>query len=246
MPRHYNHAPIVEAIIDLKGSLLPAVGMDALSTYAAALKARFPVSKPIAMVTMGFEQLAADKSQFHTDQSQVGLRLETADSSRVLQIQRSGFTYSHLAPYSDWITFRDEAKELWSRYLEATRVDRVTRLAVRVINKLAINGPVSMLPKYVNLRIQTPDGIPAFPDRFFAQLHIDGARWAEGCRVLVNAGAVPQVDAKLEVLLDFDIFVETTKPAGSFEIWEILDKLSVAKDDLFEACITDDTRELIK
>jgi uncharacterized protein (TIGR04255 family) len=163
----------------------------------------------------------------------------------VLQVQRAGFTYSHLPPYSNWVSFRDEAKPLWSRYLAASNIAQISRLAVRVINKIQLPTSVTGLSRYSHLLPQVPRGIPGGPQAFFSQIQLGGEAWAEGARVVVNAGAVSQPDDKVELLLDFDIFVEATKESDSPEIWAVLDRLNVAKDDLFEACVTDATRELI-
>jgi uncharacterized protein (TIGR04255 family) len=123
---------------------------------------------------------------------------------------------------------------------------QVTRIAVRVINKLRLPTAVSGLHRYSKLLVSLPEGIPSSPEGFFTQMQLNGSAWANDCRILVNAGAMPQADGKTELLLDFDIFVHATYDSTSIEIWEILDKLSSAKDELFEGCITDDTRELIK
>jgi uncharacterized protein (TIGR04255 family) len=244
MSRHYTNAPIVEAIIDLRIAQPSGVDLQVLKSFSDLMKDQFPTTKEISSVTMGFQHLKqGSEGQFLTQQ--VGLRLENNRGDRVLQVQRIGFTYSHLAPYSNWNSFRDEAKALWSRYLAATGIAAVTRLAVRVINRLHIPAPIAELSRYSNLVARLPDGIPTHPDAFFTQVQLNGSTWADGCSVLVDAGAVPQTEGKVELLFDFDIFVEATKDASSNELWQLLDKLSAAKDDLFEACITDKTRELI-
>jgi uncharacterized protein (TIGR04255 family) len=194
---------------------------------------------------MAYRKEAHTEGQFESHGEKVGLRLDNARRDRVLQVQRSGFTYSHLAPYSNWDTFRDEAKALWSRYIESNGINEVTRLAVRVINKVPLPISMAELSRYSNLRPDLPKAIQSAPEAFFTQMQLNGDAWVAASRALVNAGAAPQPNGNLELLLDFDLFVEASKAAASPEIWEILDKLSAAKDDLFEACITDETRELI-
>ena len=155
-------------------------------------------------------------------------------------------TYSHLAPYSDWETFRQEARGLWATYVKHTKLPAVGRIAVRVINKLTVAGTMAVVPTYSNLQLALPADLKQGTETFFTQFQLDGAAWTDGCRAVVNAGAVPQPGGQLELLWDFDLFVESVKSATSGEIWEILNRLSVGKDALFEACITDSTRELIR
>jgi uncharacterized protein (TIGR04255 family) len=248
MTRHYDRAPIVEAIIDLRVALPVDSTVEIFDTLAIGLNDSFPTRKVIQALSMGFHQSADGKGDgtFESSSTKAGLRLETADGKRVLQLQLGGFTYSHLPPYSDWSTFRGEARPLWFKYLAATKASQVIRAAVRVINKIPISGVLADLPRYSNLCLKLPEDLNARPDAFFTQFQMDGARWAEGCRVLVNSGAAPRPDGKLEFLLDFDIFVDDPRDAASEETWALLDKLSEAKDALFEACITDSVRELIK
>ena len=245
MPRHYDHAPIVEAIIDFRLVRPDGFSRDAILPFAESLKDRFPKVGDIAMVQMGFHGREQGGSEFTSQQDKIGLRLENGNGSRVLQLQPVVFTYSHLPPYSDWATFRNEARPLWLSYAEMTQGEQITRLAVRVINKLLLPVSITELPRYSKLLACLPAGIPSSPEGFFTQMQLDGNAWASNSRILVNAGAMPQADGKVELLLDFDIFVNSTYESTSPEIWEILDKLSNAKDDLFEGCITDDTRELI-
>jgi uncharacterized protein (TIGR04255 family) len=243
--RHYNHAPIVEAIIDLRAALPDDAGLRSFTSFSESLRDQFSTVQEINAVVMAFRKEEHSEGQFNSRQEKVGLRLDNARGDRVLQVQRSGFTYSHMAPYSDWVTFREEAKALWARYIQTNGISQVTRLAVRVINKVKLPTSIAELSRYSNLLPHPPKAIPSTPEAFFTQMQLNGGAWVDGSHVLVNAGAAPLADGTLELLLDFDLFVEATKAAAAPEIWEILDRLSTAKDDLFEACITDATRELI-
>ena len=244
---HYNHAPIVEAIIDLRAAPGTEIDIATLSALADSLERDLPSRQYILSLTMGFQKtvVAAD-AEFNSAQQRVGIRLDSANKQRVLQLKIDGMTYSHLAPYSDWETFREEAKAFWVAYVEGTKLERVGRIAVRVINKLPVTGTLAVVPTYSNLRLKLPDDLDQAQETFFTQFLLNGARWADGCHAVVNAGAVPQPEGRLELLWDFDIFVDSAKSAASAEIWEILNQLSVGKDELFEACITDSTRELIR
>lgn len=245
MPRHYNHAPIVEAIIDLRTAWPQALSQDTIASFAESVKDQFPIVNDITRVSMDFRGNEQGVGEFNSQQDKVGLRLASDRGDRVLQLQPTVFTYSHLPPYSDWVTFRDEARPLWLSYAKMTQGSLVTRLAVRVINKLRLPVSIADLPRYSNLLACLPRGIPSTPEGFFTQMQLNGSAWASNCQVLLNAGALPQPDGKVELLLDFDIFVNAPHASDSPQLWEILDKLSTAKDDLFEGCITEETRELI-
>jgi uncharacterized protein (TIGR04255 family) len=189
-----------------------------LNSFSESLKDQFPAAKEITAVTMAFQRDESSEGRFHSQQEKVGVRLDNARGDRVLQVQRLGFTYSHLAPYSDWATFRKEANALWSQYIDLTCIGQVTRLGVRVINKFPLPISLAELARYSNLLPQIPIGIRSNPEAFFTQIQLNGDAWVAGSHVLVNAGAAPQSDGKLELLLDFDLFVEATKESASPEI----------------------------
>src|SRR6266581_3880245 len=103
MPRHYPHAPIVEAVIDLQTQPGPDVD-DRLRSFRTELTSGFPIAAPIHAfeVSVGFtgQEGSDPQTQSEGRTEQVGWRL--SNDRRVLQFQRRGFTYSHLAPYTDW------------------------------------------------------------------------------------------------------------------------------------------------
>ena len=244
MTRHYNRAPIAEAVIDLRVEWPADAPADVFERVAEQLKARLPKSTPVRAVEMGFHQAAGQEPSFVTGAQVVGQRLDSASGDRVLQIQRAGFSYSHLPPYSDWDTFSAEAGKLWQAYVDAAGIKTVIRAAVRVINKIVLPGSLQDFPKYTNLHPQIPAGMLSAPDAYFLQLQSAGA--VEGSRVILNSGRTRLPDDKWEFLLDFDLFTDCAIDARSKEIWTLLKGLSDAKNDLFEACITNDFRRLIE
>ena len=99
---------------------------------------------------------------------------------------------------------------------------------------------------YSNLGIREPDIFGLSPQSFIAQLHTSAHERVEGGQVIINFGLTPASDQQFELLLDFDVFVEGQRASNSSDLWSLLDKLSDIKDDIFESCITDETRRLIE
>lgn len=243
MPRHYEHAPIAEAIIDLRVEWPSNAPEDVFDRLAEQLSSRFPKCEPMHAIAMGFKAQAGEAVSFDTNAQLVGRRLDTPSGDRVLQLQRAGFTYSHMPPYSDWAAFGAEAQELWQAFASAAGIATVTRAAVRVVNKIALPGGWADLPKYTTLLPTVPKGALDGDGAYFLQLQRAGA--VEGSQVIVNSGRALRPDGAWDFLLDFDIFVDQSFDADSPDIWTVLRQLSDAKNELFEACITDEFRGLI-
>jgi uncharacterized protein (TIGR04255 family) len=53
----------------------------------------------------------------------------------------------------------------------------------------------------------------------------------------------PPTPENTSILLDIDLFREGHESVETAEIWKLLDQLRDRKNELFEACLTDKTRE---
>lgn len=244
MSRHYTKAPITEAVINLQiGGASPA-DLSLLEAVAARMP-EYPKRTRILGIQMGFSGANSDQPEFHSSHEPIGVRLETSTSSRVLQLQKQMFVFSHMPPYSSWNQFRSEAQNLWTMYRDVLKPQFVSRLAVRVINKLNLPGPMEQLERFSNLLPHLPQKIPVHADTFFMQFQLPQPHITERARALINVASSVQSNWGCEFLLDFDLFTEGQFEPDDDALWSLLDKLSEGKNDLFEACITDETRKLI-
>lgn len=246
MRRHYDKAQIAEAVIDLRVELPDQFTVDAFDGLGALLFDRYPVRFPIRAIEMGFQQEAEAEARFHSAQEIVGVRLQSKSGDRVLQAQKAGFTFSHVGQYSTWEQFRGEAEAAWRVFLKVTGARRINRAAVRVINKLQLPG--LEVREYTTLNPNLPPGPLQSVDAFFMQLQVPLAHLVKDCQALVNvAQGRPEGGAGsgTQLILDFDLFVTSAFDADSPDVWALLDKISEAKNDVFESSITDKTRELI-
>jgi uncharacterized protein (TIGR04255 family) len=244
MARHYAHAPISEAVIDLRIEASESPPTDPFSNFVSGVQDRYPFTAPIRAVEMGFHVEDGAGAKFHNAQQVVGERLQSTTGDRVLQVQQLGFTLSHMAPYTNWEAFREEARHVWPLFVKATQAKAVSRVAVRVINKLIV--PFTEAHQFTTVMPSIPPGPFGSLDAYFMQLQIGLETVANGCKAIVNIARGNAEDgSNVEYVLDFDLFVAGLFPAESAELWRLLDKMSAAKNDLFEASITDKTRELI-
>jgi uncharacterized protein (TIGR04255 family) len=148
---HYTRAPIAEAIIDIRVANPGEVALSAVTEGAETLKEEFPSRLPIQQLQMGFLADANNpgSSSFTNNQELLGWRLVSKDQDRILQLQRIGFSYSHLPPYSDWESFSSEARRYWSTFRKALGAGNVSRIAVRVINKIPVPKAQVDISKYL-------------------------------------------------------------------------------------------------
>lgn len=246
--RLYAKAPIVEAIIDVQTRFNEPPKLERFEACQERLADRFPIKAPLHLVQMGMsnvgEQEGGWQSQF--EQSQVGLRLSSENNDRVLQLQQRGFTYSHMPPYTQWNTFGGEAKKLWAEFVDTCEPEAVIRCAVRFINRINIPKEIIELSDYFNLYPNIPRGIPQDVNGMFLQLQMPQTDLMPEAVAVINLALTePEVPGHATVLLDFDLFRIAELDPRSDDIWVALDQFRLRKNQLFEACITDETRRLI-
>lgn len=246
--RHYPHAPITEALIDLQVEFPAQPSATTFAEAAQELKQHFPTSAPIHFFQMNVNGSAVGAPpSLQSGVAVVGVRLTSTTSDRVLQLQQRGFTYSHMAPYTHWAAFRDEAKDLWSLFVRKFGPSKVTRVAVRYINRIVIPAMTADPKDYFRLYPNVPDGVPQTITGCFMQLVLPQTDISQLASAVVNFALEPSAaPGKLSFLLDFDVYSTCQLSPDTDEIWETLERLRARKNDLFEASITDATRELFQ
>ncbi|WP_167772391.1 TIGR04255 family protein [Bradyrhizobium frederickii] len=237
---HYRNAPIAEALIDIRVARPDLVTMEQITLAADQLAERFPVRHPMNTIEFGFD---FGSNQTNNSQEQTGLRLEC--ENRVLLLQRIGFTYSHLPPYTNWETLRDEALSCWNVFREATKQSAASRLAVRVINKIPTPEAEIALEDYLSVYPVVPTKLPTTAKAAFVQLQMAMSHVIPTAQAILNI-ASGHADANgPHLLLDIDLFAAGVVE-GDEAIWNTIEKFGIEKDVIFEACITDKIREAIQ
>jgi uncharacterized protein (TIGR04255 family) len=242
--RHYEKAPIVEALIDIQidGGSSPSIPLHDIERLAESLKDEFPTRLPLHHLQMGFEVKLGGAPEFTKDQQTLGYRLDRP--GRVLQFRTTGFSYSHLPPYSDWPTFSAEALTFWDLYTKEIHPARANRIAVRMINRIPLPSTDIRLDKCLNFYPTLPDSLPTDAQSLFMQLQIPMKDVDADAIAILGLYSAPPAPGPNAVMLDIDFIIQRSMPIGD-EVLKTLDVLGSAKDDIFEACITDTIRELI-
>ncbi|AWL95740.1 TIGR04255 family protein [Bradyrhizobium ottawaense] len=239
--RHYSKAPVVEALIDIQIEQVPAVDLAAVERLTQAVLPEFPTRLPLHHLQMGFQVSPGGDAEFMKDQQTLGYRLDRP--GRVLQFRTTGFSYSHLAPYSDWTTFSAEAQGYWDLYLDALAPTRANRCAVRMINRLPLPAGDIRLVNCLNFYPTLPDSLPTNAQSLFMQLQLPMKQVDPDAIAILGLYSAPPAPGPNAIMLDIDFVIQRSIPVG--EAFQVLAILGDKKDEIFEACITDEIRKLI-
>ena len=244
--RRYPKAPIIEAIISLNVEMPP--GFD-------VKQFRQIISGPETGYTEhGEERMAAFTASPLTGVSAqepviTGFRFISGDGKYVLGCRTSSFSLSRLAPYENWELFRDEARSLWAVFRDKFMPTKVTSLSVRYINRIEIPWKIGQqidFKWYFRTFPEVSSDLDVGMDGFIMRLDIPLGEI--GARLILNQARLPPaspIPESLSVLLDSDI-VTGLEVSDESAIWERCEILRQAKNNIFEACITNLTRELFE
>lgn len=242
-PTLYKQAPITEALLDLRvvnaRSLSPAQFRQEFSSLAH----EYPKQKEL--VDLASQLSFGESVGAVTRQTPVGLWLASADEKQVLQVRQDGMTFSRLAPYDRWETFRDEARRLWMIYREMTNPQQLRRVAVRYINRLDLPSPLVELKDYLRTGPEVSPALTQHLSGFFVQLQLpqDDLK----ALLVINQTPVPPPDPEqVSILLDIELAREVELLNDEEFLWGYLEQLRLRKNKVFDGCLTDKMKELIR
>ncbi len=238
---HYSRAPITEALIDIRVNTGGKATLDDLAKVHASIDAEYPTRRNQVVVegqmTAGAQVTAAAR------QTHIGYTCLNSDERQIVQVRLDGFTFSRLAPYDRWETFREEARRLWDIYRTAVKLTGIIRLAVRYINRLDLPAPTE-LGDYLRTYPEIAPDLPQLLGGYFMQVNLPLPD-LPGTLLITQAISPPPAPELSSVILDIDIFRDTGLPQNEDEVWAFFELLRQRKNQVFHACITDRTKELI-
>jgi uncharacterized protein (TIGR04255 family) len=116
---------------------------------------------------------------------------------------------------------------------------------VRYINRLDLPLPLEDFKDYLRTVPEVSSDLPQGLSGLLMQLAIP--QEDIGALLLLNEALLPSPDPDtVSILLDIDLFRELETSIDEEELWRTLDQFRVRKNYVFEACITERTKELIR
>lgn len=244
--KHYSRAPITEALIDLKvESSLPEDDLlRSLKSIHSEISEQFREVVDVKNIRNVF-QAGSEGTSTATSEKNVGYRFVSNDKRYIIQAYTYGFTFNRLAPYESWDVLLVEAKKAWKAYKAAAKPTRITRVAVRYINSINLPLPSLTFQDYLRTYPEVSPDMSQEVSGYVMQLQLP--QHDLSATLVLNQAILQPSEKELPVLLDIDLYREADFSIDQEEeVWKLLDSFRVRKNQVFEACITDKTRELIK
>lgn len=240
---HLPHAPIVEAVIDIRGR---AEAPWEESAIRAQLTAQLP----------GYSQLNSHREFRHEvriapgqepqqallDLGWKGLRLQSSDKLHIAQYYRDGFVFSRLQPYESWEQLVREGMRLWKIHREIARPPEVHRLGLRFINRILLPPKDVDFEDYLKLPPKPPDRLALPFHEFFHQetLAVPGYPYAINIIRTIQPPQPPEPD-RVGIILDHDVFTLEPFQVQQEMLERRLAEMRWLKNRVFFGSITDKT-----
>ena len=247
---HYDKAPIAEAVIDLRlGVAIKKRTQDKLVKKIARSYYRFETLQAIDV------NIDTTGGSVRVDQALVGHRIASEDQLDLVTVQPNRLTVSRLAPYPGWEALEERAKDTWNTWRDLAGNSQINRVGVRFINRFDL--PVEMiaadpskppgvnLSDYLTIHISDPVMNHNPMDNYLLQITRDAKmpNWKHSITSTVINPA-PLIN-HMSILLDIDVFRTQEIPLHPDRLWDVVSEARKIKNDIFERCITNATRELI-
>lgn len=239
----YPNAPITEAVLDIRVEPREGIQAKELLNVTERISNSYPVREDCVEGTASFSLGSTMASSI---QSNLIGYLCRSEDARICQAQLRGFSFSKLRPYLNWEDTKTEARRLWNIYRMEIRPTKVTRLALRYINKIEIpiDGPLD-LNKFFRTRIEISSDLPQSMENFYMKLQLPQPDIRS--MGVINSTVLPTENkGVVGILLDIDVSRTVDLPQTEEDIWDVFDQIRDSKNKIFEASITDSTRELFQ
>jgi uncharacterized protein (TIGR04255 family) len=240
----YKRPPITEAVIGLR--FADPIDSATLDKVASAIKPLYPREDVLKGVQFQM-RLNATSPTAPQSIEQIGYRLSSPDQTHILILMPTppSLTMSQLAPYPGWDQFFGRFCRDWSVWKRSVGYRKITRVGVRYINRIDIpmDDPVVYEEQFLNVYPRIPEVLgPMMQYSVQTQSYISDIE----CVLTLNSSVVPSpLIGHRSFVIDLDIGKDSP-PQNDADIYDLINRIRVAKNRVFEACITDRARELFE
>lgn len=235
----YRRPPITEAIVNLK--LATTADQNNVERVVRKLKGKY--GKLDEERSVEFSVDVASSADVKPDIQWSGVKLSSSDQNDITIARRAELVFSRLAPYAGFEQLFERAKEEWRVWTKEIGRAPLLQIGLRYINRLDIPESKIRIEDYLNVGPKLPKVSDA-PISLF-KFQVNQPLGVDDCILLLNAGTVksPLPDHS-SLVLDIDIVRRQNIPIKDDKLWEAFELMRTHKNRVFEASITDKSRQL--
>jgi uncharacterized protein (TIGR04255 family) len=232
-------------LLDIRVELPPETTLATLAGFHDLVRERYPLREERRFEQIQFRLNAGESTELSRTGAATGYLFRSLSNEKAVQARLDGFTLNKLRPYESWELLRDEARELWNTYIGIESPLRVSRLALRFINRLELPLPLASFKDFI---LTTPEVAPTLPQGlsdFFMRLVIPNPG-LDGAAVVHETIGTPIGADHVPLIFDIDSFATVAFDPTSEDIWNRFEQLRDFKNEVFFGSLTERCVELYK
>lgn len=246
--QHLPHAPIVEAVIDVRARAEVSWEEEAIQAQIKAQLPDYPQADSHREFRHEVKMVPGQEpQQTLLDLGWKGLRLRSSDKPHIAQFNRDGFVFSRLEPYQSWKQLYDESMRLWRMYIELARPVEIHRIGLRFINRIQLPPGESRLEDYMAPAPVPPRGLDLPFCGFMHQDTLVVPDYPYTINVIrtIQPPSAPG-SAGLGLILDIDVFTTQGFELDEVSLEQRLLEMRWLKNKVFFGSVTPKALELFR
>ncbi len=238
---HLSKAPLNEALVDLRTSVPEDFQGDRFLDLKETLAEEYP--KVVVRQAMRADFRVAEGQVKATPLGVHGVFFTSEDDKQIAQFRVDGFTFSRLRPYTSWKEIFPEALRLWGHYAEiagVNRVNYVSRIAVRYINRIDLAIPVGDFGDHLTVPPEIPSELSQTLSGFLTRVIIEDPE-TNNSAIVTQSLEKGVDDQSVSVILDIDAYRQGTFSDRASDLIPMFEELHSLKNRIFFGFITEQT-----
>jgi uncharacterized protein (TIGR04255 family) len=237
--RKYQNPPLLETVAEFRFVTRGTWDAAIPGLVFLALKGTFPTR------AMAHNVEVAPSDQGPAIQLQALIQFRSEDNARFVQLAPHYLSVHHTKPYSGWTAWAPTIQQVLQAYVETAKPAGVQRAGLRFVNRIAFS-PGSIEPaSYFNFYPHLGEQLPQHMAGFVTSVTLPFAEKRDGLRLQLRSaqpGPAPEHRPAVELDLDYYLRRPESLEVGDLTTW--LDGAHLEIESVFEACLTDRTRQL--
>jgi uncharacterized protein (TIGR04255 family) len=167
------------------------------------------------------------------------------DERALIQVGPHLLAVNHLKPYSSWPEFLPLIKKGFEAYCDVVDSKSIHRVSLRYINRIEVAGQSIELEDYFKFRPFVGPSLPQDFGPFIVGIQVPYEDSRDVLKLLLTSASAETPDTAA-VILDLDYFLVKPGEVALDNVFEWVDVAHNRVEDAFEACITDQLRQMFE
>lgn len=248
--KHLPHAPVVEAVIDIRTRSSAVFEEAVLRPELEAKLSDYQFLDSQQQIQIQHEVSLNDDAlpgPIIRDLGWKGLRFQSADKKHITQFNRNGFVFSRLEPYQSWEQLYDEGMRLWHVYVEFAQPVEIHRIGLRYINRIQLPPDVLRLEDYLESAPVPPKDLDLPFHGFMHQDTLAVSEHLYAINVIRTMQPSPDPGVQgLSLILDIDAFTTQGFELDEVDLERRLLEMRWLKNKVFFGSVTPNAMKLFQ